>query len=209
MDEARKKRITNRNCFSPGPQLGRGIGKDRCLKTKHLGPWCVIILGMRAGEHLRLTGGALKQWFIAQSYDALAVAGLWLIGLLLLRVPLAILWAALGAVLQFVPNVGPALTLIGPAVVLGVQGLFGGDWMRLLYLLILYAAIAAIDGFLLQPAIMKRTARVPVSASIITPIVFGLLLGFWGVLLSAPLLAVVFAYRRRAQANQGLDRHLP
>ena len=71
---------------------------------------CVIILGMRVGEHLRLTGGALKQWFIAQSYDALAVAGLWLIGLLLLRVPLAILWAALGAVLQFVPNVGPALT---------------------------------------------------------------------------------------------------
>jgi predicted PurR-regulated permease PerM len=208
MDEARKKRITNRNCFSPRPQLGRGIGKDRCL-TKHLGPWCVIILGMRAGEHLRLTGGALKQWFIAQSYDALAVAGLWLIGLLLLRVPMAILWAALGAVLQFVPNVGPALTLIGPAVVLGVQGLFGGDWMRLLYLLILYAAITAIDGFLLQPAIMKRTARVPVSASIITPIVFGLLLGFWGVLLSAPLLAVVFAYRRRAQANQGLGRHLP
>jgi predicted PurR-regulated permease PerM len=162
------------------------------------------------GEHLRVTGGALKQWFVAQSYDALAVAGLWLIGLLILRVPLAILWAALGGVLQFVPNVGPALTLIGPAIVLGVQGLFGGDWMRLIYLLMLYAAIAAIDGFLLQPMIMKRTARVPVWASIITPIVLGLVLGFWGVLLSAPLLAVVFAYRRRAQTNPTLrHQHLP
>ncbi len=209
MDGVPEKRFTNRNCFSPRAQPTSGIGAHRCLKAKHLGPGCVIILGMRAGEHLRLTGGALKQWFIAQSYDALAVAGLWLIGLLILRVPLAILWAALGAVLQFVPNVGPALTLIGPAVVLGVQGLLGGDWMRLLYLLIVYAVIAAIDGFVLQPAIMKRTARVPVWASIITPIVFGLLLGFWGVLLSAPLLAVVFAYRRRAQANQALDRRLP
>jgi predicted PurR-regulated permease PerM len=202
MDEARKKRITNRNCFSARLQLPLVVTKDSCRRMKHLALQYVIILDMRVGEHLRVTGGALKQWFIAQSYDALAVAGLWLIGLLLLRVPLAILWAALGAVLQFVPNVGPALTLIGPAVVLGVQGLLGGDWMRLVYLLILYALIAAIDGFLLQPAIMKRTARVPVWASIITPIVFGLLLGFWGVLLAAPLLAIVFAYRRRAEVDQ-------
>jgi predicted PurR-regulated permease PerM len=209
MDEARKKRFTNRNRFSAEVQLMPLNAHDSCLSVKHIGSQCVIILGMKAGEHLRLTGGALKQWFIAQSYDALAVAGLWLIGLSILRVPLAILWAALGAVLQFVPNVGPALTLIGPAVVLGVQGLLGGDWMRLLYLLMLYAAIASIDGFVLQPAIMKRTARVPVWASIITPIVFGLLLGFWGVLLSAPLLAVVFAYRRRAEANQGLHQRSP
>ena len=88
---------------------------------KYLGLRCVIILDMRVGDHLRVTGGALKQWFIAQSYDALAVAAMWLIGLLILRVPLAILWAVLGVLLQFVPNVGPALTLIGPAVVLGVQ----------------------------------------------------------------------------------------
>lgn len=154
---------------------------------------------MNLGDHLRLTGAALKHWFVAQCYDALAVAALWLVGLLILRVPLAILWAALGGILQFVPNVGPALTLIGPAVVLGVQGLFGGDWMRLLYLLMVYAAIAAIDGFLLQPAIMKRTARVPVWASIVTPIVLGLLLGFWGVILAAPLLAIAFAYKRRTQ----------
>jgi predicted PurR-regulated permease PerM len=79
----------------------------------------------------------------------------------------------------------------------------------MVYLLILYALITAIDGFLLQPAIMKRTARVPVWASIITPIVFGLLLGFWGVLLAAPLLAVVFAYRRRAQAKEDLQGRLP
>jgi len=164
---------------------------------------------MRAGEHLRVTGGALKQWFVAQSYDALAVAALWLAGLMILRVPWAVLWAVLGGVLQFVPNIGPALTLIGPAVVLGVQGLLGGDWMRLVYLLIVYAVIVAIDGFLLQPAIMKRTAKVPVWASIVTPIVFGLLMGFWGVLLSAPLLAVVYAYRRRAEDKRIVDQRLP
>ena len=89
--------------------------------------------------------------------------------------------------------------MVGPMIELSIEGLFGGDWMKLVYLLIMYAVIAGIDGFVLQPYIMKRTAKVPVWASIVTPIVMGLFLGFWGVLLSAPMLAVVYAYKRRTQ----------
>jgi len=152
---------------------------------------------MRAGEHLRLTGGALKRWFIAQTQDSLVVAALWLFGLMALRVPGAPLWAVLAFFLQYIPNFGPVLTLVGPMVAEGIEGLFGGSWIKLLYVLILYAAIAAVDGLFLQPYIMKRTVRVPVWASILTPIVLGLFLGFWGVLISAPLLAVVYAYRKR------------
>ncbi len=48
---------------------------------------------------------------------------------------------------------------------------------------------------------MKRTARVPIWASIVTPIVLGILIPFWGVLIAAPLLAVIYAYRARAQAR--------
>jgi len=154
---------------------------------------------MRAQDHLRLTGTALKRWFIAQLKDSAAVAVLWLIGLLILQVPMAPLWAVLAFFLQFIPNIGAALTLVGPMVELSIEGLFGGDWMRLIYLLIMYAVIAGIDGFLLQPYIMNRTAKIPVWASIVAPIVGGMLLGFWGVLLSAPLLAVVYAYRRRSE----------
>lgn len=153
---------------------------------------------MRAGEHLRLTGGALGRWFVAQTKDSAAVALLWLVGLLVLRVPGALLWAAFAFFLQYIPNLGPVLTLVGPMVAEGIEGLFGGDWMKLIYVLILYAIIAAVDGLFLQPYIMKRTVKVPVWASIITPIVLGLFMGFWGVLISAPLLAVIYAYRRRA-----------
>jgi predicted PurR-regulated permease PerM len=59
----------------------------------------------------------------------------------------------------------------------------------------LYAGIAVVDGFLLQPYLMKRVARVPMWASILTPIVLGILIPFWGVLLAPPLLAVVYAYK--------------
>ena len=54
---------------------------------------------MNLGEHFRVTGGALKNWLIAQLQDSLAVGLLWLVGLLIIGVPWAPLWALLGAAL--------------------------------------------------------------------------------------------------------------
>ena len=67
---------------------------------------------------------ALKRWFVAQSYDALAVGVLWLAGLLILKVPLAMLWAFLAAVLQFIPGVGNIAPLVGPATAGAISGGF-------------------------------------------------------------------------------------
>jgi len=147
---------------------------------------------MDLGQHIRTTGGALWRWFIAQTQDALAVGVLWLVGLMLLEVRWAPLWALLAALLQYIPHLGPVLGLLGPALTAGLTG----GWEKLLYVLILYAVIVAVDGLLLQPYLMRRTARVPIWASILAPIVLGLF-SFWGVLLAPPLLAVFYAYRAR------------
>lgn len=144
-------------------------------------------------DHISLTAGALRRWFVATCYDALAVGSIWLMGLLIVGVPWAPFWAFLGGAFQFIPNVGPVFALIGPAIV----GAISGGFDRLLYVLILYAVVVVIDGLLLQPMIMKRTAKVPIWASICAPIVLGLLFNFWGVLIAAPLLSVVYTYRRR------------
>ncbi len=149
---------------------------------------------MDLGDHVRLTGGALKNWAIAQFQDSLAVAALWWIGLSIIQVPWAPFWALLAAVLQIVPHIGPVLGLLGPALAATLRW---GDWEHPLYVLILYAVIVVIDGFLLQPSLMKRTARVPMWASILTPLVLGIIIPFWGVLIAAPLLAVVYAYKER------------
>ena len=61
---------------------------------------------MRVEEHLRLTGGALKRWFIGQTKDSAVVAALWLVGLMVLRVPGAPLWAGLAFFLQYIPELG-------------------------------------------------------------------------------------------------------
>lgn len=149
---------------------------------------------MSFGEHARITGGALKNWAIAQLQDSIAVGLLWWIGLWLLKVPLAPFWALLAAVLQVVPHVGPVLGLLGPVLAAWIHW---GSLRYSLYVLMLYAGIVIVDGFFLQPYIMKRTARVPIWASLLTPIVLGILIPFWGVFISAPLLAVLYAYKER------------
>lgn len=149
---------------------------------------------MQFRDHLHTTGSALKNWAIAQLQDSLAVGVLWLIGLYILHVPFAPLWAALAAVLQVVPTFGPVLSLIGPLLAATVKWV---DWQHPACVLGLYAIIAVVDGLLLQPYIMKRTVRVPIWASVLAPIVLGIIWPFWGVLVAPPLLAIVYAYRAR------------
>jgi predicted PurR-regulated permease PerM len=151
---------------------------------------------MELQSHLRTTGSALKNWFIATLQDAAAVGAMWFIGLLILHVPLAFVWAIIGGACQFIPNFGPLIAVIGPA----LTTLFASQsdaMMHLLYVFMLYAIIAVIDGLVLQPYLMKRSNKVPIWASILVPIVLGIIIPFWGVLLAPPLLAVVYAYKRR------------
>jgi predicted PurR-regulated permease PerM len=143
-------------------------------------------------DHARTTGSALKNWFIAQCYDSLAVALMWLVGLWIIHIPWAPLWAVLAGLLQFIPNFGVLLSLIGPALL----GAFSSNHMRFFYVLGLFAVIMVADGLFLQPYLMKRTTKVPFWVALFAPIILGIIIPFWGVLLAPPLLAVIYAFRK-------------
>jgi len=162
---------------------------------------------MQFSRHVEITGGALRNWFIAQCYDSAAVGLLWWLGLVYLKIPLAPFWALLAALFQFIPHFGPVFAFIGPA----IAAAFSGGLDTFLWLLGLYGVIIVLDGLLLQPIIMKRTARIPIWASLTVPILLSLMLGFWGLLLAAPLLAVIFAYRAisRKRIPQDAKRNTP
>ena len=153
---------------------------------------------MTAADHFRITTSALKHWAVAQLQDSIAVGILWLVGLWMIRVPWAPLWALLAALLQVIPHFGPILGLLGPVLSAALRW---KDWQHPFYVLILYAVIVVVDGFLLQPYIMRRAARVPMWASILFPLVLGFVFPFWGFLLAPPLLAVVYAYKARRAEN--------
>jgi predicted PurR-regulated permease PerM len=147
----------------------------------------------KSALHLRTAGTALVNWWRAVTIEGLCVAVLWLIGLLLLKVPLAPVWALVAGLMTLVPNIGGVIALLGPAFSILVSK---PDMYRLCFLLGMYAVIVVIDQLMLQPLIMKRVTRVPVWASILVPIVLGIVIPFWGILLAPPLLAVVYAFRR-------------
>ena len=155
---------------------------------------------MSSRSHIPVVFGALKAWLVARSWNALIVGGLWFIGLSIIGVPWAPLWAVLGAVLQFIPNFGVMIALIGPE----FAAMITGQGMMMIYVLMLYAVVTVTDAWVLEPVLMKKTARVPIWASIITPIVLGILWPFWGVLIAPPLLAVVFAFRQHQRSSQAL-----
>ncbi|MBV8673431.1 MAG: AI-2E family transporter [Acidobacteriaceae bacterium] len=143
-------------------------------------------------SHARTAGTALLNWWRAVSLEALCVAILWWIGLTLLHVPLAPVWALIGGLMTFVPNFGGVITVIFPVMAILLSG---KDLERLAFVLGLYAGIVIIDQLVLQPWLLKRTSRVPVWASIFVPILLGIIIPFWGILLAPPLLAVIYAFR--------------
>lgn len=145
---------------------------------------------------LRTAGGALLNWGRAVTLDALIVGTLWLIGLEVLHVPLAPLWAVLAALFQFIPAFGPMLGLIGP--VLSVAFGDTDDLWHIGLVLGLYGLIAVLEGLVIAPYILHRTTRVPWWAALLGPIVLGILIPPWGVLIAPPLLAIVYAFRRPA-----------
>lgn len=144
--------------------------------------------------HLKTAGGALLNWWRAAVLDALIVGVLWLIGLELIRVPLAPMWAVLGGLLQILPTYGGMIALIGPVLFVALSG---HDEWRLGLVLGLYGLIVILEGLVIGPYVLHRTTRVPWWATFLGPIVLGIIIPFWGVLLAPPLLAVIFAFRKQ------------
>jgi predicted PurR-regulated permease PerM len=148
--------------------------------------------GLKIKTNARTAAAALFNWWKAVSIEAVCVALMWWLGLALLHVPLAPVWALIGGVMTFVPNFGGVITVIFPVLMV----LFSGhDMYRLGLVLGLYAVIVIVDQLVLQPFLLKRTSRVPIWASIFVPILLGIIIPFWGVLLGPPLLAVVYAFK--------------
>jgi len=147
----------------------------------------------RAPSSLKIAGEALLHWARAAVLDALIVGVLWFIGLELIPVPLAPLWAILGGILQIIPTFGSMVALIGPVLAVAFSG---HDEWRLGLVLGLYGLIVILEGLVIAPYILHRTTRVPWWAAFLGPILLGILIPFWGVLLAPPLLAVIFAFRK-------------
>ncbi len=165
-----------------------------------------LIAGKEAGNHtssaLGTAGGAQVNYGRAVILDAAIVGILWLVGLEILGVPWAPLWAVLAALFQFVPAFGGMLAVAGPAIFVSLSA-SEDVFFHVALVFGLYAFIAILEGLVIGPYVLHRTTLVPWWASLLGPIVLGILIPPWGVLIAPPLLAVVFALKRRSAKTLG------
>lgn len=141
----------------------------------------------RATEVLEATGSGLRWWLIGKVGSMLVIGVLTTLGLWLLDVPLALTLGLLAALLTFIPNIGPLLSLV-PAALLALLD----SPTKAIYVILLYLAIQTVESYLLTPLVQKRTISVPPALTIMAQVLMGVLTGGIGLVLATPLTAAAF-----------------
>jgi predicted PurR-regulated permease PerM len=140
----------------------------------------------RVDEILSECETTLVGWMTATLIDMAAIGVVSFIGLLILGVPLALANALLAGLLEFIPNVGPVLSVIPPMAV----AVLDTPW-KAIAVLGLYLLIQQFEAYFLVPFVMKQHVSLLPALTLLSVVVFGSFFGFAGVFLSVPLVIVV------------------
>lgn len=141
----------------------------------------------RGLEVMTELGETLGQWMLGKLLAMSIVGVMTGVGLFLLDVPLAITLGVIAGLLDFIPYLGPILAGV-PALLIA----FPQDPVTALYVVLLFAGVQLIEGYLLLPNIDRRTVALPPALTITMQVMLGLPFGLLGVALATPLTAVLY-----------------
>ncbi|WP_161888554.1 AI-2E family transporter [Pontibacter russatus] len=128
----------------------------------------------------------LKSWLVGM-LSAMAIIGVsTAIGYSLIGLPLAFALALIAFFLAFIPNVGPWIAGV-PAVLVGLTV---GPQMAL-YVLLVYGGVQLVESYVITPIIFQKTVDLPPALLLFFQVLLGILQGALGLLLAAPILAVL------------------
>ena len=140
----------------------------------------------RAREVLNDMGQALLGWLTGQLI-AMAIIGVCTaVGLSLMGIPLPIALAVLTALLTFIPNIGPIVSVVPPALLALQQG----PWMAL-YVVLFFLALQTVESYLVTPLIQQREVLIPPVLTIFAQLFMGVTTGILGVAMATPLTAAL------------------
>jgi predicted PurR-regulated permease PerM len=145
----------------------------------------------------------LRGWMVGQALSSVVVAALTGAGLALLGVPAAGGLGLIAGLLDVIPMIGPIIAGV-PAVLLA----FTVSPVTALWTIALFLVIQQLQGNFLQPMIQKQAVDVPPAVLLFAVVAAGLLFGFLGVLLSAPLTVVVYVLVQRIYVRTLLGKKI-
>lgn len=129
---------------------------------------------------------ALGSWTTGILIEMVFIAALSGIGLGILQVPLALAHAIIAGLLNFIPNVGPTLSVVLPMAI----AIIDAPW-KAGAVLILYIIIQQIESYWLTPTIMAKQVSLLPAITLLAQLVFASLFGVLGLLVALPLTIVV------------------
>lgn len=146
-------------------------------------------------------GYVLRWWFVGQGVSMGILGLLMTLGLWLLGVPLAPLVGLFTAIMTFIPNFGPLIAAI-PALLLALSVSASTGF----YVLILILVIQNIEGSLITPVIHRHTISLPPALIIATQVLLATGVGFIGLLVAMPLVAVTMVLVKRLYVEDVLEQ---
>ena len=139
----------------------------------------------RIDEILGLCAEGLEGWLVGILFNMVVIAVFSFVGLLILRIPLALSQAMLAGVMTFIPNLGPTVSVISPMAI----ALIEAPW-KAVAVLILYIIIQQVESNILTPIVMAQQVSLLPAITLLSQLFFATFFGFLGLLLSLPLTIV-------------------
>lgn len=128
----------------------------------------------------------LEMWLIGM-VSAMAIIGVsTAIAYNIIGLRMAFALALISFFLAFIPNVGPWIAGL-PAVLVGL--IQGPDVA--LTVIVVYGAIQLVETYVITPIIFQKTVDLPPALLLFVQVLFGILMGPLGLLMAAPILAVM------------------
>lgn len=140
---------------------------------------------------LHQVGKTLLWWLFGRMISMTIVGMLTVPGLWLLGIPHILTLGLLAGLLTFIPYIGPVLSVVPAALLALLQ-----SPIQVVNVLLLYLFLQSFEGYLLTPLVQKRTVAMPPVLTISVQVLFGTLLGFFGLMLATPLVAALMVLIR-------------
>ena len=155
----------------------------------------------RADEILSKCESALLCWLGGVSINALFVAILSFVGLVLLGIPYSFANAMLAGLFNFIPNIGPGLSAIFPIIV-AMSKSFGSA----ISVFLLYVVIQNLESYWFSPMMMQRQISLLPAATLIVQLFFAKFFGVLGLILALPLAVVCKTWIEEAWITDVLEK---
>jgi len=144
---------------------------------------------------------ALGQWIVGALMGMGVIAVLSTLGLSLIGVQAALANGVLAGLLNFIPNLGPTISVIPPMAIALID-----SPIKAILVLGLYIGIQQFESNFLTPYLMAQQVNLLPAVTLLAQVFFASVFGFWGLLLALPLVVVAQIWLRRALIEDVMDR---